>query len=70
MASLVNNPEIGFFDEPTTVLDLLARRHLWDLVADINKRGKTVILTTHYMENVFCKQRHLGLVISITAMPS
>lgn len=50
VASLVNNPEIVFLDEPTTGLDPLARRRLWELIANIKAEGKTVVLTTHYME--------------------
>lgn len=50
VASLINDPEIVFLDEPTTGLDPLARRHLWDLISQIKSRGKTIILTTHYME--------------------
>lgn len=50
VASLVNNPEVVFLDEPTTGLDPLARRHLWDLITQIKRQGKTIILTTHYME--------------------
>ena len=50
IASLVNDPELVFLDEPTTGLDPLARRNLWDIVLTIKKQGKTIILTTHYME--------------------
>lgn len=50
IASLVNDPEVVFLDEPTTGLDPLARRNLWDLITKIKNQGKTVILTTHYME--------------------
>jgi len=49
-ASLVHNPKVFFMDEPTTGLDPQARRNLWDLVKSIQKRGITVILTTHYLE--------------------
>ena len=49
-ASLVHNPKVFFMDEPTTGLDPQARRNLWDLVKKIQKRGITVILTTHYLE--------------------
>ncbi|MFH0952073.1 MAG: ABC transporter ATP-binding protein [Patescibacteria group bacterium] len=49
-AALVNDPKVLFLDEPTTGLDPQARRHLWDLVESINRQGKTIILTTHYME--------------------
>ncbi|HTL13438.1 MAG TPA: ABC transporter ATP-binding protein [Bdellovibrionota bacterium] len=48
--ALVNDPELVFLDEPTTGLDPQARRHLWEIVQGIKGRGKTVILTTHYME--------------------
>jgi ABC-2 type transport system ATP-binding protein len=48
--ALVNDPEVVFLDELTTGLDPQARRAMWDLVRDIRKRGKTVFLTTHYME--------------------
>ncbi len=48
--ALVNNPRVLFLDEPTTGLDPQARRHLWDLIASIKKKGITVMLTTHYME--------------------
>ncbi|HEX5170983.1 MAG TPA: ABC transporter ATP-binding protein, partial [Cyclobacteriaceae bacterium] len=48
--TLVNQPVMVFLDEPTTGLDPQARRNLWDLIAQIKKRGTTVILTTHYME--------------------
>ncbi|HVQ43973.1 MAG TPA: ABC transporter ATP-binding protein [Candidatus Saccharimonadia bacterium] len=48
--TLVNKPLAVFLDEPTTGLDPQARRNLWDLVAQIKKKGTTVILTTHYME--------------------
>jgi ABC-2 type transport system ATP-binding protein len=50
IASLINDPEIVFLDEPTTGLDPLARRNLWDLIVKIKSQGKTIILTTHYME--------------------
>lgn len=50
IASLINDPEIIFLDEPTTGLDPLARRHTWDIISEIKKQGKTIVLTTHYME--------------------
>jgi ABC-2 type transport system ATP-binding protein len=49
-AALVNKPVAIFLDEPTTGLDPQARRNLWDLVQQIQKKGTTVILTTHYMD--------------------
>jgi ABC-2 type transport system ATP-binding protein len=48
--TLVNQPVMIFLDEPTTGLDPQARRNLWDLITQIKKRGTTIILTTHYME--------------------
>ena len=49
-SALVNNPRILFLDEPTTGLDPQARRHLWDLIQQVRKKGITVIITTHYMD--------------------
>ncbi len=48
--TLINEPKIVFLDEPTTGLDPQARRNLWELVKNIQKRGATVIITTHYMD--------------------
>ena len=48
--TLINDPKIIFLDEPTTGLDPQARRNLWDLVKQIQSRGTTVIITTHYMD--------------------
>jgi ABC-2 type transport system ATP-binding protein len=51
VAAMVNDPDIVFLDEPTTGLDPQARRNLWELIRSINENdGKTVVLTTHYME--------------------
>jgi ABC-2 type transport system ATP-binding protein len=48
--ALVNDPELVFLDEPTTGLDPQARRNFWRLIEGIRSEGKTVLLTTHYME--------------------
>jgi len=48
--ALVNDPSVVFLDEPTTGLDPQARRSVWATIADLRQKGKTVILTTHYME--------------------
>jgi ABC-2 type transport system ATP-binding protein len=49
-SALVNKPQVLFLDEPTTGLDPQARRHLWDLIRDINGKGMTIVITTHYMD--------------------
>jgi ABC-2 type transport system ATP-binding protein len=48
--ALVGDPELLFLDEPTTGLDPQARRHLWDLVDQFKRDGRTIVLTTHYMD--------------------
>ncbi|CAN5244105.1 ABC transporter ATP-binding protein [soil metagenome] len=48
--ALVGDPELIFLDEPTTGLDPQSRRQLWDVIRSLNERGRTVVLTTHYMD--------------------
>jgi ABC-2 type transport system ATP-binding protein len=48
--ALVGDPELLFLDEPTTGLDPQSRRQVWDIVDGLKKRGRTVVLTTHYMD--------------------
>jgi ABC-2 type transport system ATP-binding protein len=51
--ALLNDPDVLFLDEPTTGLDPQARRNFWSLIEGIKKRDKTIVLTTHYMEEAY-----------------
>lgn len=48
--ALLNRPELVFLDEPSTGLDPQARRNLWDIITAVKAQGRTIVLTTHYME--------------------
>jgi len=60
--SLVNDPEIVFLDEPTTGLDPKARREVWDVIVNLKKKGKTIFLTTHYMEEAEYLADHIAII--------
>ena len=62
IAALVNDPEILFLDEPTTGLDPRIRREVWRIVREINKRGVTVVVTTHYMEEAEFLCNRVGIM--------
>ncbi len=60
--SLVNDPDIVFLDEPTTGLDPKSRREVWEVIASLRDRGKTVFLTTHYMEEAEYLADHIAII--------
>jgi ABC-2 type transport system ATP-binding protein len=60
--ALVNDPEVLFLDEPTTGLDPQARRNVWSIISNLRKRGKTIILTTHYMEEAEQLCQRVGII--------
>lgn len=59
---LIHDPEILFLDEPTTMLDPQSVRFIRDLIKDLNKRGKTIILTTHIMEEAEELSDRVGII--------
>jgi len=60
--ALVNDPEMLFLDEPTSGLDPTARREVWRVIEGLKKRGKTVFLTTHYMEEAQILADKVGII--------
>ncbi len=60
---VVGSPEVLFLDEPTTGLDPDARRKIWDLVRSLNDAGKTILLSSHYMEEVEVLAHRLSILV-------
>jgi ABC-2 type transport system ATP-binding protein len=60
--ALVNEPEVVFLDEPTTGLDPQARRDVWKVLSDLKKKGRTIFLTTHYMEEAEELADHVAVI--------
>ena len=60
--ALVGDPELIFLDEPTTGFDPSARRGAWELIAELRKLGKTVFLTTHYMDEAQELADHVAII--------
>lgn len=60
--ALVNDPKVLFLDEPTTGLDPQARRNVWGIIEDLKGREKTIILTTHYMEEAEQLCQRVGII--------
>jgi ABC-2 type transport system ATP-binding protein len=60
--SLVNQPELLFLDEPTTGLDPNARRAIWEVIRGLKAKGKTIILTTHYLDEAQQLSDHVAIM--------
>ncbi len=60
--ALVHEPRLLILDEPTAGVDIELRRSLWDFLREINERGTTIILTTHYLEEAESLCRHIAII--------
>ena len=60
--ALINDPDIVFLDEPTVGMDPQSRRAVWNFITDLKKNGKTVILTTHYIEEAEQLCERVGII--------
>ena len=62
MIALIGDPEIVFLDEPTVGMDARARRRTWEFIGSLKEQGKTVILTTHYIEEAQSLSDRVGII--------
>jgi len=62
LMALISDPEIVFLDEPTVGMDARARRRTWDYIGSLKEQGKTVILTTHYIEEAQALSDRVGII--------
>ena len=62
IVALINDPKIIFLDEPTVGMDAVARRATWNFIADLKSQGKTIFLTTHYLEELEKLSDRVGIV--------
>ena len=60
--ALINDPDIAFLDEPTVAMDVQSRRATWEFIRDLKTQGKTVILTTHYIEEAEALCDRVGII--------
>ncbi|MFW9820781.1 MAG: ABC transporter ATP-binding protein [Candidatus Thorarchaeota archaeon] len=60
--ALINNPKILFLDEPTVGLDVQSRHKLWDIILEYHKKGRTIVLTTHYIEEAENLCHRVGII--------
>jgi len=62
--ALIGDPELVFLDEPTTGFDPSARHHAWGIIANLRELGKTIFLTTHYMDEAQVLADHLAVIVA------
>jgi len=62
MMALISDPDIIFLDEPTVGMDARARRRTWSYIADLKTQGKTIVLTTHYIEEAQSLSDRVGII--------
>jgi ABC-2 type transport system ATP-binding protein len=60
--ALIHNPQIAFLDEPTVAMDPQSRHAVWDFISELKKEDKTIILTTHYMEEAEALCNRVGII--------
>jgi len=60
--ALIHSPQIAFLDEPTVAMDPQSRHAVWDFIRELKKEGKTIILTTHYMEEAEALCDRVGII--------
>jgi ABC-2 type transport system ATP-binding protein len=62
LMALISDPEIVFLDEPTVGMDARARRRTWKYIGSLKEQGKTIILTTHYIEEAETLSDRVGII--------
>jgi ABC-2 type transport system ATP-binding protein len=62
MMALINDPKIAFLDEPTVGMDARARRNTWEFISSLKSEKKTIILTTHYIEEAEALSDRVGII--------